>query len=60
VREIFSWVARHAQPSGVLSEQINPNDGTQVGATPLTWTHGAYVRAVLKYLDTVDKLRRIL
>lgn len=56
VREIFSWVARHAQPSGALSEQINPNDGTQVGATPLTWTHGAYVTAVLKYLAKMGEL----
>ncbi len=56
VREIFSWVARHAQPSGALSEQVNPNDGMQVGATPLTWTHAGYVSGVLKYLEKMREL----
>lgn len=57
VREIFSWVVKHAQPSGALSEQINPNDGTQVGATPLTWTHAGYVHAVLHYLDKMQEFQ---
>ena len=56
VREIFSWVTRHAQASGVLSEQLHPQTGEQVGATPLTWAHGEYVTAVLKYLDRVKEL----
>ncbi|OGG52899.1 hypothetical protein A2851_04395 [Candidatus Kaiserbacteria bacterium RIFCSPHIGHO2_01_FULL_53_29] len=50
VREIFSWVVLHAQPSGVLSEQLDPKTGRQISATPLTWSHAAYVTAVLKYL----------
>jgi GH15 family glucan-1,4-alpha-glucosidase len=56
VREIFSWVTRHAQVSGVLSEQLHPQTGEQVGAAPLTWAHGEYVTAVLKYLDKVEEL----
>ncbi len=56
VREIFSWVVRHAQPSGVLSEQLNPNTGEQVCAAPLTWAHASYVAAVVKYLDRVEEL----
>ncbi len=51
VRDIFTWVVRHAQPSGVLSEQLHPHTGLQVGATPLTWAHAAYVQAVLRYLE---------
>jgi len=50
-RDIFTWVVRHAHPSGVLSEQLHPRTGEQVGATPLTWTHGSYVLAVLQYLE---------
>jgi GH15 family glucan-1,4-alpha-glucosidase len=56
VHEIFNWVVRHAQLSGVLSEQLNPQTGEQVGAAPLTWAHGEYVTAVLKYLDKVAEL----
>jgi GH15 family glucan-1,4-alpha-glucosidase len=56
IRDIFSWVTKHAQPSGVLSEQIHPLDGMQVGATPLTWAHAAYVTAVLKYIEKARAL----
>jgi len=56
VREIFSWVVRHAQTSGVLSEQLNPQTGEQVCAAPLTWAHAAYVSTVLKYLDRLQVL----
>lgn len=56
VREIFSWVARHAQPSGVLSEQIHPKTGLQVSAAPLTWSHASYVSAILKYLNKLEEL----
>ena len=55
VREIFSWVTRHAQTSGVLSEQLHPQTGEQVGAAPLTWAHGEYVAAILKYLDKMKE-----
>lgn len=56
VRDIFSWVAKHAQLSGVLSEQLNPQSGWQVGAAPLTWSHSEYVSAVLAYLEKVRAL----
>lgn len=51
VREIFDWVAHHALPSGVLSEQISATDGTQRSVAPLMWSHASYVNAVLNYLD---------
>ena len=55
VREIFDWVVKHAQPSGVLSEQLDPRTGAQVSATPLTWSHAAYVSAVVKYLERMKE-----
>ncbi len=58
VRDIFTWVEKHAQPSGALSEQLDPRTGEQVGATPLTWAHAAYVLTVFKYLDKVRALSR--
>lgn len=56
VREIFNWVVRHAQPSGVLSEQLHPQTGAQLSATPLMWSHAGYVSAVLKYLNKIKEL----
>ncbi|MCR4325708.1 MAG: glycoside hydrolase family 15 protein [Patescibacteria group bacterium] len=54
VREIFDWVVRHALPSGVLSEQLNPQTGEQVCAAPLAWSHAGYIDAVLSYLDKME------
>ncbi|MBV9159830.1 MAG: glycoside hydrolase family 15 protein, partial [Candidatus Kaiserbacteria bacterium] len=54
VREIFDWVVKHAQLSGALSEQLDPRTAAQLGATPLTWAHGAYVSAVLRYLERLQ------
>ncbi len=51
VKEVFSWAARYALPSGVLSEQINPQTGAQICTGPLAWSHSMYVRAVVKYLE---------
>jgi GH15 family glucan-1,4-alpha-glucosidase len=56
VREIFSWVVKHAESSGVLPEQLDPRTGTGLSATPLTWSHAAYITAVLKYLKRCKEL----
>jgi len=56
VREIFTWVVKHAAPSGVLSEQFNSRTGEEISASPLTWSHAAYVSAILKYLDRLETL----
>lgn len=58
IKDIFAWVVRHAQPSGVLSEQMHPDTGWQVGATPLTWAHGSYVTAVLQYLSAQKRIAK--
>jgi GH15 family glucan-1,4-alpha-glucosidase len=55
VRDIFAWVVKHAQPSGVLSEQLDPHTGAQVCAAPLTWAHAQYVSTVLAYLDKLKE-----
>ena len=56
VRDIFDWVVRHAQPSGVLSEQQHPQTGVQVSVAPLAWSHAAYVNAVILYLEKRHQL----
>jgi GH15 family glucan-1,4-alpha-glucosidase len=56
VRDIFSWVVKHALPSGILPEQLNPQTGEQVSVAPLTWSHSAYVTAVIKYLNKLEDL----
>ena len=56
VRGIFSWVVKHAEGSGVLPEQLHPRTGEPLSATPLAWSHAAYVTAVLRYLERYAKV----
>jgi GH15 family glucan-1,4-alpha-glucosidase len=44
---IIDWVRTHTLSSGVLSEQINPNDGSPLSVTPLVWSHAEYINTVL-------------
>jgi GH15 family glucan-1,4-alpha-glucosidase len=56
VRDILDWVVRYAPHSGVLPEQFNSQTGAPLSATPLAWSHAAYVSAVIAYLDKREKL----
>ncbi len=58
VREVFSWVVKHAEESGILPEQLNPKSGEPLSAAPLAWSHAAYVTAVLKYIDRLTELSK--
>lgn len=55
-REILAWVCKYAQQSGVLSEQLHPENGGQLSAAPLTWSHATYVLTVIDYLEKIEAL----
>lgn len=55
-KEIFSWVVRHARPTGVLPEQLDPHSGKPLSATPLTWSHSEYVSTIINYLEKLEEL----
>ncbi len=59
VRNLFEWVVQHAQYSGTLSEQLYAEDLMQCSVAPLTWSHAAYVNAVLDYLEKHAALRGV-
>jgi GH15 family glucan-1,4-alpha-glucosidase len=46
-KHYIDWALKHSLPSGVLSEQITPEDGKIVGVTPLVWSHAELIRAIL-------------
>ena len=52
----IEWVVTHATSSGALSEQIDAQTGDPLSATPLTWSHSAYVTTVLEYLSKLEEL----
>jgi GH15 family glucan-1,4-alpha-glucosidase len=53
-RDDLRWVQKHARPSGVLSEQIDPYSGEQVSAAPLIWSHAEYVKAIMAYENKLE------
>ncbi len=53
----LQWCARNALPSGVLAEQVHPLKGTPLSVSPLTWSHSAFVWAVLEYVDKFKELK---
>lgn len=51
-RDILEWTVKHTLPSGALSEQINPSNGTPVSVTPLVWSHAEFINTVLDLAKT--------
>lgn len=54
--ELLEWVTEHALPSGVLAEQVHPETGEPLSVSPLSWSHGSYIAAVLHYLERDSQL----
>jgi GH15 family glucan-1,4-alpha-glucosidase len=54
----LDWVLKYAQPSGILSEQLNPFTGEQLSATPLTWSHAEYVHTIIELLEKNKELEK--
>lgn len=53
---LLMWVTEKALPSGVLPEQIHPETGEFLSVSPLTWSHGTLVAAVLDYAEKAQSL----
>lgn len=45
--ELLDWALGHELPSGALSEQFDPEDGTPLGVTPLVWSHAELINTLL-------------
>jgi GH15 family glucan-1,4-alpha-glucosidase len=45
-KQLIEWATERASTTGLLSEQVNPYDGSPVGVLPLAWSHAAYILAV--------------
>jgi glucoamylase len=47
--ELIEWALQRRQPSGVLSEQFDPEYGGPLGVAPLVWSHAELVNTILDY-----------
>lgn len=48
-RELIDWSVGHATPTGLLPEQVDARTGEPRSATPLTWSHAAFLESVYRY-----------
>jgi GH15 family glucan-1,4-alpha-glucosidase len=55
--EYFDWVIKYTPKAGAMSEQLHFGNGTQLSATPLTWSHAEYIRTVHMYIDKYSNLK---
>jgi len=46
-KKIIDWALDHGVSSGVLSEQINPENGLIISVTPLVWSHAELINTIL-------------
>lgn len=49
-KDLLDWVYQRALQTGILPEQVNPDDGSPLSATPLTWSHAEYVTTIIEYI----------
>jgi glucoamylase len=45
--KIMAWAAKKSNSSGILSEQIDSQDGSSIGVAPLVWSHAEYINTAL-------------
>ncbi|MEK7638731.1 MAG: glycoside hydrolase family 15 protein [Patescibacteria group bacterium] len=51
--ELLQWTSSHATSSGMLAEQMHPENRQHLSAAPLVWSHAEYVLTVQAYLEKV-------
>ncbi|HSX44293.1 MAG TPA: glycoside hydrolase family 15 protein [Candidatus Saccharimonadales bacterium] len=54
-RHYIDWALSKALPSGALSEQIHPVDGTHLSVTPLVWSHAELINTILDLNSTKEE-----
>jgi GH15 family glucan-1,4-alpha-glucosidase len=46
-KSLLEWALKREMPSGVLSEQFDPENGSPLGVAPLVWSHAEVVNTIL-------------
>lgn len=50
----LNWTKDHMFTTGVLAEQLNPNDGAPLSVAPLTWSQAEYVSCLLDMISPTE------
>jgi oligosaccharide amylase len=55
-QRLLEWSVKHSLPTGVMPEQLHPFTGKPLSVAPLSWSHAAFVIAVIEYLSRYREL----
>ncbi|HEX3641535.1 MAG TPA: glycoside hydrolase family 15 protein, partial [Ktedonobacteraceae bacterium] len=55
---LLDWAHRHALPSGIMAEQVNPFTSEPLSVSPLTWSHAEYILTVGSYLSKYEQIQK--
>jgi GH15 family glucan-1,4-alpha-glucosidase len=56
VHELIAWVEKCASGSNTLPEQVDPDTGIHLSASPLVWSHAEFVMTIISYLEKLEEL----
>jgi GH15 family glucan-1,4-alpha-glucosidase len=48
-KHYIDWAIERALPSGMLAEQMNPDDSAPLSVTPLVWSHAELLNTILDF-----------
>lgn len=48
-KQLLDWALARRLPSGMLSEQFDPDNGQPISVTPLVWSHSELINTLLDY-----------
>lgn len=57
VKETMKWAINLASKSGMMAEQVKSDNGEQISASPLTWSHAELISLVLSYIKRYGELK---
>jgi GH15 family glucan-1,4-alpha-glucosidase len=54
--DLLGWAKKNSSSSGILAEQIDPNNGNLISVSPLSWSHAEFVLTASEYVEKFKKM----
>lgn len=53
-KKFIDWTLSHSLKNGIMSEQIDPETGSEIGVAPLVWSHAELINTLLDMNSVSD------
>lgn len=54
--ELLQWAVKNSLPTGIMPEQVHPENGGPLSVAPLTWSHSSFILSVVDYVEKYREL----